>query len=132
MPRQTFNSARYHVPVPGFSHAVLAPMEGRLFFISGLTARTADGTIVSIDDIEGQARQVLDNLKAILEDAGGTLDDVVRIVTYLCDASHHERVHEIRRQYFGDSPPASTTVTVLRLFDERQLIELEATAVLHG
>ncbi len=132
MPRQPFNSPRYHVPVPGFTQAVMASISGRLFFISGLTARTADGTIVAPGDIRGQTRQVLENLKAILEDAGGTLDDVVRIVTYLRDASHHLTVHEIRREYFGDAPPASTTVTVSGLFDERMLIELEATAVLRS
>src|SRR5438105_15509530 len=116
MPRQPFNSQRYHVPVPGFTQAVLAPTDGRLFFISGLTARTADGTIVAVGDIAGQTRQVLENLKTILEDAGGSLDDVVRIVTYLLDAESHRLVHEIRREYFGDAPPASTTVPVSRLF----------------
>jgi enamine deaminase RidA (YjgF/YER057c/UK114 family) len=130
LPRQVVNSARYHVPVPGVTQAVRVPAGGDLLFISGLTARSADGTIVAAGDIHGQTRQVLDNLTLILEEAGGTLDDVVRIVTYLRNADHHPIVHAIRHEYFRGQLPASTTVTVTRLFDERQLIELEATAVL--
>jgi enamine deaminase RidA (YjgF/YER057c/UK114 family) len=85
---------------------------------------------VSEGDIEGQTRQVLQNLRAILEDAGGSLDDVMKITTYLRNREHHPRVHEIRREFFGDAPPASTTVEITGLFDTRQLIEMEAIAVL--
>ena len=130
MPRQVFNSSRYHVPVPGFTQAVLAPARGTFVFVSGITARTADGTIVAVGDIEGQTRQVLENLKTILVEVGGDLEDVVRIVTYLRDMKDHPTVHALRREYFGDNPPASTSVQVSRLFDERQLIEIEATAIL--
>ena len=130
MPRQIVNSSAYHVPVVGFTQAVRAPADGDFLFVSGLTARTADGTIVAEGDIGGQTRQVLDNLRTILKEAGGSLDDVVRIVTYLRHADDHPLVHAIRVEYFGPQPPASTTVTVTRLFDERQLIELEATALL--
>ncbi len=130
MPREPFNSHRYHVPVPGFTQAVKAPARGTFLFISGLTARTDDGTIVAEGDIRGQTRKVLENMKAILEDAGGSMADVVRIVTYLRDSREHLAVHEVRREFFGDTPPASTTVQIGRLFDERQLIEIEATALL--
>ncbi len=132
MPRKTWNSPGYHVPVAGFTQAVTTPAAGTLVFVSGLTARRADSAIVAVGDIEGQARQVLENLKRILADLGGTLDDVVRIVTYLRNMEDHPVVHKIRREYFGDRPPASTTVEISRLFDPRQLIEIEATAVISG
>jgi enamine deaminase RidA (YjgF/YER057c/UK114 family) len=109
---------------------VTAPAKGTFVFISGLTARAGDGTIVAVGDIRGQTRQVLENLKLILSDLGGTLDDVVRIVTYLKNMEEHPAVHAIRREYFGDAPPASTSVEISRLFDERQLIEMEATAII--
>ena len=74
-------------------------------------------------------RLILQTLTRILADAGATPGDVVRIVTYLVDMRHHPLVHAVRRDYFGDHPPASTTVEVSRLFDERQLLEIEATAI---
>ena len=64
-----------------------------------------------------------------VKDAGGTLDDVIRVVTYLRDMDDLMVVHQIRGEYFGPTPPASTSVGVTRLFDPRQLIEMEAMAV---
>jgi enamine deaminase RidA (YjgF/YER057c/UK114 family) len=132
MPRQVVNSARYHVPVRGFTQAVTAPSSGTLVFVSGLTARNADGTIVAEGDTRGQTRQIFENLKVILKEVGGTLDDVVRTVQYLKDMRDHPQMQEVKREYFGDRPPASTSVEVSRLFDERQLIEIEATAVIQA
>ena len=129
MPRQVVNSARYHVPVRGFSQAVLAPASGRLLFVSGLTARRADGTIVAEGDIRGQTRQILENLKVILAEAGATLDDVVRTVQYFRSMDDHPGMQQVKSEYFGDRSPASTSVEVSRLYDPRQLLEIEATAV---
>ncbi len=130
MPRDIVHCAGYSVPVRGFTQAVRAPTGGTLLFISGLTARRADGTIVAEGDVRGQAHQVYENLKIILAEAGATLDDVVRTVTYLRRIEDHPIVHGVKLEYFGDHPPASTSVQVVRLFDERQLLEVEATAVI--
>jgi 2-iminobutanoate/2-iminopropanoate deaminase len=128
--RDAVNVTSYDVPVEGFSQAVRVSAEGQLLFVSGLTARSADGSIGPVGDPGGQTRTLLVALQAILREAGADLDDVVRIVTYLVDIRHHQQVHAVRREFFGDVPPASTTVQVTRLYDERQLIELEATAVI--
>jgi hypothetical protein len=58
---------------------------GRLVFISGMTARRPDGSIAGIGDIEAQTRQVCENLKAAIEAAGGTLDDICRLDVYVRD-----------------------------------------------
>lgn len=120
----------YHVPVAGFAQAVLAPAAGRMLFVSGLTARAADGSVLAVGDPAAQARVILDALRAILAEVGAGPDAVVRTVTYLVDMHHHAAVHEERLRFFGDPPPASTTVEVTRLYDPRQLLEIEATAVL--
>jgi enamine deaminase RidA (YjgF/YER057c/UK114 family) len=108
---------------------VEAPAGGRLLFVSGLTARRADGTIVGEGDIHAQTRQVYENLRLILAEVGGTLDDVVRTTTYLRRMEDQAAMHEVKLEVFGAHPPASTTVQIVRLYDERQLIEVEATAV---
>ncbi|MQA80749.1 MAG: RidA family protein [Streptosporangiales bacterium] len=128
--RQPVDVSSYHVPVPGFAQAVLAPAAGRLLFVSGLTARAADGEVLAVGDPAGQARVILDALRAILTEAGAGPEAVVRTVTYLVDMRHHAAVHEQRLRFFGDPPPASTTVEVTRLYDPSHLLEIEATAVI--
>lgn len=129
MPRRSINSPAYHVPIDGFSHMIAAPARGTFLFVSGLTARTATGEIVHVGDYAGQTRQVLDNMQAILATAGASLDDVVQIRTFLRDISHWPEVEAVWHPYWGKTFPASTAVEISRLFDERQLIEMEAVAL---
>jgi 2-iminobutanoate/2-iminopropanoate deaminase len=128
LPRNPVNSSRYSLPIQGFSQAVVATTPGRFVFVSGLTARSADGTIVAVGDLQGQVKQVMENLRIVLEAAGASLDDVVRIHTYVRDISNFEPIESCWREYWGEVWPASTLVQIARLFDERQLIEIEATA----
>lgn len=130
MTRDAYNIPEYLVPVDGFTTAVQVSEVGKMVFVSGLTARQADGSVAAVGDAAGQAREIMLSLQRILAVAGASLDDVVRIVTYLTDIDDHPAVHAVRREFFGDEPPASTSVGVVRLYDERQLVEIEATAVL--
>jgi 2-iminobutanoate/2-iminopropanoate deaminase len=129
MPRRALNSPEYGVPIPGFTHVVEAPADGRLLFVSGLTAREADGTIVGVGDVVAQTRQVLQNLEAVLEAAGATLDDLVQIRTYIRDIREWPAVEAVWREFLREPWPASTLVEISRLSDERQLIETDAIAV---
>jgi 2-iminobutanoate/2-iminopropanoate deaminase len=130
MTKENKNIAEYHVPVAGFTQFVVSEGGSKMVFISGLTARQEDGTVGAVGDIVGQTSLVLDSMKRMLESIGGSLDDVVRIVTYLTDIEDHVAMHGVRRQYFGDEPPASTSVQVVRLYHPDQLVEIEATAIL--
>jgi reactive intermediate/imine deaminase len=132
MARQVVNSRKYHVPVPSFTQAVKAPAHASFVFVSGITARQADGTIVGAGDIEAQTRQVLENIKNILAEAGASLDDVVQMLTHVRDANDIPKVSAVRREYFGDPLPASTTVEVSRLFDPDMLIEITVIAAISG
>lgn len=130
MSRRTHNIAAYHVPVDGFTQFVEVTSPGRMIFVSGLTARQSDGTVGAVGDPAGQARLIMRSMQTMLEGVGASLDDVVRIVTYLTDIDDHAAVHQVRREFFGDEPPASTSVGVVRLYHPDQLVEIEATAVL--
>jgi enamine deaminase RidA (YjgF/YER057c/UK114 family) len=127
MSRQALNSPDYHVPIDGFSQVVEVPAGARLLMVSGLTSRTADGTIVGVGDPTAQMRQIFENLRVILASAGCTLDDVVSIRTYVTDIGVWDQIDPVWREHWGEVWPASTLVQISRLFDERQLIELEAT-----
>jgi enamine deaminase RidA (YjgF/YER057c/UK114 family) len=126
--RRAANSSRYHVPISGFSQSIVVPADGTFIFASGLTARTADGTVVAVGDYAGQTRQILENLRVILAESGASLDDVVALHTFMRDITQWQAVQSVWEEYWGGTFPASTAVQIVRLFDERQLIEIEAIA----
>ncbi|MFP3916027.1 MAG: RidA family protein [Actinomycetota bacterium] len=129
MPKREIRSDRLRVPNGHFSQAVETESSGRLVFISGMTARRPDGTIAGIGDVSEQTRQVCENLKAAVEEAGGTLDDICRVDVYIRNMEHFDAIHEVRRQYFTGVAPASTMVEVNKFTSPDYLIEINAIAV---
>lgn len=113
-----------------WSPAILSQGSRRTLYISGLTARNAEGAVVGVGDYEIQTRQVCENLKATVEAAGGTLDDIVSVTVYVCDVAHFDVIHKVRREYFPKDPPASAMVEVVRLVGAECLIEISAIAEL--
>jgi enamine deaminase RidA (YjgF/YER057c/UK114 family) len=132
MPKKQIISDRLRTPSGHFSHATTVEARGRLVFISGMTARRADGSIAGIGDIEAQTRQVCENLKSAIEAAGGTLDDICRVDVYVRDIGQFEQIHKVRREYFRAPAPASTMVEVSKLAAPDYLIEISAIAALDG
>jgi 2-iminobutanoate/2-iminopropanoate deaminase len=118
-----------------FCDAVRVELPGcALLFISGKVATDAEGRVVG-RSIKEQTRQVLDNLKAVLEHEGGSLDDVVRVRVYVTqlDQQSLRDVHEVRSSYFRQGRyPASTLVRVDQLVRDGALIEIDADAVLEN
>ncbi len=119
-------------PGAHFSQAVAIEARGVLVFISAMTARRPDGTVVGVGDVEAQARQVCENLKEALTAAGGTMKDVCRVDVFLRSMGDRERVNKVRREYFGSPPPASSVVEVARLASPEFLIEISAIALIQG
>ena len=128
--RNVVNSSNYHVPVPSFTQSVVVPPGGTTIFVSGITARRADGQIVGKGDVEAQTRQVLESIQTILAESGATLDDVVQMLTHVRHAEDIPKISAIRLEYLGEPLPTSTTVEVSRLFDPDQLLEITVTAVI--
>ena len=103
---------------------------GNLVFVSGQVARNAQGETVGIGDIKAQTRQTLENIKAVLEAGGATMDDVVKVGVFVTNLEEHfSQIHEVRAQYFKSDYPASTLVEVKALANKDLLIEIEAIAV---
>jgi len=129
MSRQDIRSEKIRSPAGHFSQAIAVEAKGRLVFISGMTARRADGTIAGIGDIEAQTRQVCENLKSAVEAAGGTMQDICRVDVYVRNIEHFEKIHKVRREYFKVPAPASTMVEVTKLVSPEYLIEISAIAL---
>jgi enamine deaminase RidA (YjgF/YER057c/UK114 family) len=122
-------SKKVRQPSGHFSQATMVEARGRLVFISGMTARRLDGSIAGVGDIEAQTRQVCENLKAAIEEAGGTMGDICRVDVFVRNMEHFEAIHKVRREYFPAPAPASTMVEVCKMTSPDYLIEINAIAV---
>ena len=132
MPKQQIRTDRVAAPSAHFSQAIAVEAKGKLVFVSGMTARRADGTIAGIGDIEEQTRQVCENIKHALEAAGARMDDVCRIDVHLRNIGDRERFNKVRKEFWPANPPASTLVEVSKLASPEYLVEITAIAVASG
>jgi reactive intermediate/imine deaminase len=114
-------------PVSHFTHVVTV---GRLVFVSGCVATDGAGKLVGGSDVVAQARQVHENLKRCLAAAGATFADICKVTVFVRNMAHREAINTVRKEYFGQSRPASTLVEVSRFVRDDYLLEIEATAVL--
>jgi enamine deaminase RidA (YjgF/YER057c/UK114 family) len=112
-------------PVVGYSRAVRV---GPHVWVAGTTATGPDGRIVAPGDAAGQARQVLENVRAALERAGARLEHVVRTRIYVRDVRDWEAIGRVHGEYFGVTRPASAMVEVSGLVDPVMLVEIEVDA----
>ena len=111
-----------------YSHVVVASGKS-LVFIAGQLARDRDGNIVGPRDMRAQIRQVGENLRIALAEAGATADDLVKTTTYVTDIDEFFKHPEARSQIF-DALPTSTTVEVRRLAHPDLMVEIEAIAMI--
>jgi 2-iminobutanoate/2-iminopropanoate deaminase len=112
-----------------YSAAVEAP-SGRTIYVSGQVSLDAGGNVVGEGDIKLQTETVLEHVKTVLEEAGGSMQDVVKVTVFITDMGLYDEIHEVRRRYFEEPYPASSMVEVSALIDPRLLIEIEAIAVI--
>ncbi len=122
-------------PVGLYSHAVPLPAGSRLLCVSGQLSVDADGGSVAEGDFDGQMRQVFSNLATVMEAAGGSLADVVKMTTYLTDASLIDDFYRVREGLFADLfpdgvHPGNTLLVVSRLVRPEFQIEIEALAAI--
>jgi 2-iminobutanoate/2-iminopropanoate deaminase len=130
LPRTEITSSKLPAPMRGgaFSSGVEAPA-GRTIYVSGQVSMDAAGNIVGEGDIELQTATVLEHVKTVVEEAGGDMQDVVKVTVFITDMGLYDEIHEVRRRYFQAPYPASSMVEVSALVDPRLLIEIEAVAV---
>ena len=114
---------------PAFSPAVRV---GELLFVSGQVAQDNDGKVVGPGDCEAQTRQVMARIQTIVEAAGSSLAEVVKITTFLTDGSNYPAFSKVRAETFPNRPPASSTVIVAALVRPEYLVEVEAVAHIPG
>src|SRR3954447_24023704 len=122
--RRRVSSGSPFEPLIGFSRAIRA---GDRVLVSRTGPVGADDA-----DPAGQMRRCIEIVEQALNDAGATLDDVVRTRMYLTDAGHWEAVGRVHGEAFGGARPAATMVVVKGLLDPRWTVEMEAEALLRS
>lgn len=124
--RQNISSGSSYEAKVGYSRAVRA---GDQVFVAGTTA-LQDGQVVGKDDPAAQTRRILEIIRQALEEAGASLDDVVRYRTYVTNVEDWEAIAGELVKVFGDVRPANTLVEVNKLIDPDMRVEIEVDAVL--
>jgi 2-iminobutanoate/2-iminopropanoate deaminase len=116
-------------PARGHYSAAILATGTRILEISGALAEGPDGEPVGGGDAEAQARRCLENIDGILQAAGASKDDIVRIGVFLTDMADRPAVARAREEYFGSHRPAATLVAVKALVLPEFKVEIEATVV---
>ena len=112
MPRDPINTARAPAAIGPYSQAV---RRGDSVYLSGQIPLDPNSGLLVEGDIDAQARRAFDNLKAVCEAAGGSLDDVVRLGLYLTDLGQFAAVNAVMADYFDAPYPARSTIGVASL-----------------
>lgn len=117
----------------GFSHGITVT-GGRLLFLAGQTGSDAGGRIIAPGDIVAQYEQVMRNLQAVVEAAGGEMQDITKLNIFVRDRddylAHLKQLGQAHRSLFGAYYPAMALFEISRFFQDEALIEIEGMAVL--
>jgi 2-iminobutanoate/2-iminopropanoate deaminase len=113
-------------PIGPYSQAMKA--SGSFLFVSGQIPYTPDGKLAG-EDIEAQGKQVMENIRAILTEAGIGFDDVIKTTILLKDMGDFAKVNEIYGSYFNEHKPARAAYQVAKLPLD-VMVEIEAIALL--
>jgi enamine deaminase RidA (YjgF/YER057c/UK114 family) len=126
MAHEILNLSKVH-PAKGYSH--VAKAENTLY-IAGQVAKDLEGNLVGKGDFETQARQVFTNLKNILEEAEGRIQNIVKMTTFLTHFDYIETYRKVRDEFIQEPFPPNTLLIVNSLAMAEYMIEVETIATL--
>lgn len=125
MPKRAVSSNRVYRSSLPFAQATIA---GGFMFVCCVgcdrTGRLAAG------DVRAQTQQALDNIRALIEEAGGSMKDVVKCTVYVTDRAHWQPINEVYFANFTNDPPHRVSCIVSGLGSPECLVEIDATAFL--
>jgi len=126
MPKKRVSSPAVAEPPPGrWSNAIRA---GDFLFVSGMVSRANDGKTIEGKGEYEQSKIIFTKIKNLVEAAGGTMADVVKVTIYVVNIKQNTEVWRARQEFFQGDFPASTLVQVAALGTPEMLVEVEAVA----
>ena len=99
-------------------------------YIAGMTSRSDEFNTIVGDNAYEQSKVIFDKIKALIEAAGGTMADIVKVNIFLADINDRQQVWEARREYFAGDFPVSTLLEISKLVHPDMLVEIEAVGML--
>ena len=102
---------------------------GQFVCTAGMLSMDAAGNVVGAGDVREQTQQVLENIRDVLEAAGGSLEDIVYNMIFLADLGDYQAMNEVYGSYFPENPPARACVQA-GLVKPEFLVEIASTAVI--
>lgn len=117
------NTSKAPEALAPYSHATVI---NGLVFTSGQIPLNLDGEIVS-DDVKAQTKQVLENVKVVLNEAGSNIDSVIKATIFIADMNEFQNINEVYGEYFAEHQPARSCVEVARLPKDVK-VEIEVIA----
>ncbi len=125
MDKKVINTEKAPAALGPYSQAIKA---GNMIFVSGQIPFVPETMELISEDVQEQTRQSLENVKAILEEAGASLNDVVKAGVFIKDMNDFGKINEIYAEYFTENKPARACVEVARLPKDVK-VEIEVIAV---
>lgn len=130
MKKEKINSKESAERMGAYSHGYkVITGDSEFIYTTGQIAMDKDGNVMFPGDIAKQAEYVYQSLEKILNEAGATLDDVVKATTYITNMADFSKISAIRNRYLRNAEPVSTMVEINRTAKEGCLVEIEVMAV---
>jgi enamine deaminase RidA (YjgF/YER057c/UK114 family) len=127
MPIDSFNPDSIWKPFGAFSQAVVQGT-GKIVHLKGQVSLDKEGEIVGKGDIDAQVEKTLENIKSILSEFGGRMEDIYLLTHHVTNIEEFMKTGHIRTRYFKPPYPVTTTVEVTRLFHPDLLVEITGSA----
>jgi enamine deaminase RidA (YjgF/YER057c/UK114 family) len=127
MKRQNFSSGAKWEDIVGYSRAVKV---GNVVEVTGTVAADEEGRVIGRNDAYKQTRCIYQKIEKVLQQAGASMKDVVRVRMFVTDISLWEEYGRAHSEFFKQIKPCNTMVEVSALIEPDYLIEIEATAII--
>jgi 2-iminobutanoate/2-iminopropanoate deaminase len=127
MPIDSFDPDSVWKPFGAFSQAVVQG-KGKIVHLKGQVSLDKEGKIVGVRDIDAQVEKALENIKIILSEFGGRMEDIYSLTHHVTNIEEFMKTGHIRTRYFKPPYPVTTTVEVTRLYHPDLLVEVTGSA----
>jgi 2-iminobutanoate/2-iminopropanoate deaminase len=127
MTRSTVLTKKAPAPIGPYSQGIVA--KGSFLFTAGQVAIDPATGQLAAGDVKAQTRQVMNNLTAVLKEAGSSMERVVKTTVYLKDMNEFSMMNEVYGEFFPANPPARSTVEVARLPKDAK-VEIDVVALI--
>lgn len=121
----------FPIPIGAYSNGLSIPIgEKNLVFLTGQVALNKEGEVMFPNDPALQTDYIFQKINSLLHEAGGSLDNIVKVVIYITNMDDFSKISLVRNKFLGNARPVSTLVEVSRLTIDNCVVEIEATAII--